>query len=314
MVKLSRKRSRLTDHECRALVYVRVSSKRQTNINRCETENELKVSTEYKNDDNKQVHYSSDMQQKKCVEYACENSLDVVNIINHVGSAYNENNLDEVFKYAIKNDVYHIIVYSVCRLSRWVGNALSYIESYPHIKVHSVWDNFVLNNEPFNKHMFRMILSSAQYESELLSKRVKDSVTYRKKIGAKIGKTPFGYKTNKVLVDGKTVSMLALNHDEQKIIDLVTTMRDGNIKTESLNDKITSISGDNTPVLIENYDGTCATELQSDALSYGNIADLLNEYGIQKRGSEWNANQVRNLVMKDDVLQVTKKMRFSNIS
>ena len=61
------------------------------------------------------------------------------------------------------------------------------------IVLSSVKENINLNTA-FGKHSFRNYVNTAQYESELISERVKNSIKYRKANNIHIGKVPYGYK------------------------------------------------------------------------------------------------------------------------
>jgi len=238
-----------------------IDNRTSSNINE-----KLDISKFTTNDRN---HYSHEMQEEICREYCKSHDLNVVKVVSMVGSAYKGSWKviskidDEMYEHGVKN----LVVYSMSRFSRKVSDALTFLDENPDIKIMSVSEQFETDTA-FGKHMLRMALSNAEYESNLISARLKDSIKHRKKLGSHIGRASYGYK----IVDDKTnngepIKKLVIDQNEQKNIN-----------------KIMFILGEeNTKYNIKVYQ---------------EIADKFNKKNISYRGKKWKMVSIKGLYNK----------------
>ena len=133
-----------------ALIYLRVSTRRQASDG----------------------HFSLDVQREKCEEYANKHDLIVGHIMVHVGSAYSCDNLQTVYRKMRREGFTHLIIYHASRFSRKTQRGLTYLHKYPDIIVHSVTDEIQTNSITAD-HAFRLALSNAELESDNISQRTR---------------------------------------------------------------------------------------------------------------------------------------------
>lgn len=77
---------------------------------------------------------------------------------------------------------------------------------------------------------------------------------------------------------------------------------DGNISSKDLSKQMFKISKDKTPIDFFQGDIQIHT-LKRRALTYNEVADLLNQYNVTKRGKKWTSNSVRNLYKSHDKIK-----------
>ena len=232
-------------------------------------------------------HSLSD-QISRCVQFAKKNNLKISEMHNITGSAFKTvpTSLREIFE-TKKNKV--LLFICVDRFSRSIkigtelanmalrrGNSLVFIQEKIIIKKYS------------DIKLIKTHLSKAESESLTLSNRIKGSRSYLSGIGAHPGGfIAYGHH----LVD-KTVKP---NVYEQCVIKFITLCKSNNIKTTQLNNIMKRISTIYTPIECLDVDGNIITDM-SDVLNNSEIAKLLNDYGILKRGYAWNTRMVANII------------------
>jgi DNA invertase Pin-like site-specific DNA recombinase len=146
-----------------------------------------------------------------------------------------------------------ILTYRVDRLSRNIVAILDFIEDLHSRGVKLYsWDEKMWYHS--NKMSFIQGIVNANMESDLISKRVKMSLEHRKKRGDQVlGGLSYGYKTSRDK-DGRVIRVA--NENEKKVIDM-----------------------------INNYRYKCNYTLSE-------IAALLNDKGLKKRGRYWTERMV----------------------
>lgn len=117
----------------------------------------------------------------------------------------------------IKNGkINKVIVYKLDRISRSLLDFANIIELFEKhdIEFISATEKFDTST-PIGKAMLNIIMVFAQLERETIQKRIKDNYYSRGKKGFFLGgKTPYGYKKDKITIDGKKVSVLTKNNKE----------------------------------------------------------------------------------------------------
>jgi site-specific DNA recombinase len=205
-------------------------------------------------------HTSLEVQQNTVYEFAEKYGVNIEHCYYDICSARNmakQYYLNELLKIVSQGD--SIYFYDVSRFSRNTKDALNCLDNLAsrNITVFSIIDDCGYNSFA-EKNMFRVLLSKAENESDLISERVKKSIKFRRERGDYIGSAPYGYKAIK---NKKGIRVLTINKDEKCVIDFVKKLH---------------------------YDNT----------SNFNIAVKLNEIDIKKRGIGWSANMVKNLINK----------------
>jgi hypothetical protein len=146
------------------------------------------------------------------------------------------------------------------------------------------------------------LLNAAQFEREMISKRVTDALKQKKELGSKLGKVPYGYYAVQTMSNNGVIRTFEKDPFQQQIIEFInlcrtsgTTLKELNLKMEALVKKV--------PVLMEEKKEEFEKIVFNDRskiikkeLVFQNIADLLNSYGIPfKPGKSWQSNSVRSI-------------------
>ena len=139
---------------------------------------------------------SLEAQTSSCKDYCVKNNLTVTEIITETGSGRSMKNLKKLRKLITGSKNITILVYSVDRFSRNTADALNFMKILDsnNINLISVADNIDLSSGS-GRHSFRMRVSAAELEIDLLSERVKRSIAFKRSRGDFIGVAPYGYKT-----------------------------------------------------------------------------------------------------------------------
>ena len=253
------------------------------------------------------VRVSTEEQNLEAQKYACEefcfnNRLYIKQIIMEQCTGYKEKSQKGLKKIIEENENINLVVYSVDRFSRNIDKANKMIDSMAskNINLISVKDSISLSTA-FGRYEFRKLMTVSQYESELISERVKNNIRYKKANGFHVGSSPYGYEVfNK---------KLAKNDKEQKIIRFILTtikkqttpqklkkilmklMQDLQMDTSNFGDIIITLEDENNEY----------REFAQDEKfipTYGSIADLLNDYNILKRNKKWTKSSISSIVKK----------------
>jgi DNA invertase Pin-like site-specific DNA recombinase len=241
-----------------------------------------------------------DAQKYACEEYCFNNRLYIKGVHTEKISAFKGSKQKELQDLLNTYSNVNLIVFSIDRFSRSSVNAESYINimNAKNINLISVKDKINLNTA-FGKHEFRKLISIAQYESELISERVKNSVKYRKENGIHMGKVPYGYsKFNKKLVK---------DNEEQTVIKFIVR----NSKKDSTPAKITKElyslmkklnREDIAPILFtvedEEFEYRQIKDNEKVKISFSTICQILNDYNILNKGKKWTVGSVNRLFKK----------------
>lgn len=246
-----------------------------------------RVSTE----NQKEYGVSLDAQVERCKHFALLNNQIVTDVIKEAGSAYNSvppkcNNLTN-----LRNSF--ILVYNVDRFSRNVkkgeqlalrildnGNTLIFVN-----------DKLMLTPPPHDKQSvtkFKMLLTAAEQESQRIATRVKASLKKKRMMGYFTGGIPkYGY--TKRVVDGGSV--LVPDPYEISVIKFIKLCRTCGSTANEINATLKEIreyEGDWVP--LELFCGKTLTTEIKKPMYYKEIASILNDYGVRKRGRLWKSS------------------------
>lgn len=226
-----------------------------------------------------------DAQKDACIEFCNRLHLNVIQIVCEKKSSFKCKQVG-LAKIMNTHSNCNLIVFRVDRLCRNIGvcNKLITDLEKNNIVLYSVSDSINLTNA-YGKNLFRQLVSTAQYESELISERGKVSIAFRKKHGLAIGGCiPYGYEK----VNGRILP----NKSEQLVLKFIATLYKRTLKLSNINDLFYRllISLDNKEPFVPIAINENEADYNSNDLikvTVGTIADILNDYNILRKGKEW---------------------------
>jgi DNA invertase Pin-like site-specific DNA recombinase len=255
-----------------AVIYTRVSSEKQAGDH----------------------NFSLQAQLQACHDYCAENGYRVIAHFSEIKSArggVHRPELESALK--LLNSNVTLVVYKVCRLSRSVMAGSQMLERIKEQK-----SNLVSVTEKFNvysgsgRFTFHTLLSAAEHESDLISERVRLVNSRKRALGHEFGTAPFGKRATTTHTG---VRQFEVDPAEQNIIRLVRMLSTANTPLSEVNAQLKKTVKTRELIELENEDGSPATHI-TDGLTTRNIADLLNDYKITKRGQMWSTDKVRRLL------------------
>lgn len=229
-------------------------------------------------------------QEQACMDYCNRNNIKVICIENEVSSARkikNQKKLVNIIKYNRNID---IIVYSADRFSRNLEDCMKICQKMKerNINLISVSDQIDLSTAS-GTHAFRMRISTAQLESDLISERVKRGIQFKKARGEYTGKSVYGK-----------------NYEEKKVIEFIQSSLDKPMTSTIFNKKLYRLldifeKPDDfyVPAVFEEGD----TEIKRCIVNAEMIADILNDYEIFKREKAWKPTMIRYLCSASQMLK-----------
>lgn len=261
---------------------------------------------------NNQYSVSFEVQEIKGQNCARLFNLKVDKTLKIVESAYN-GKLKTLKKLISEYRGKNILIYDVSRFCRNVengmqllGHALTCNTRLFFVSEGIVWDR----NHLHVRETLRLRLTMAEEESKAIARRVSDARTVKKRNGFFIGgKAKYGYK--KIDVDGG--KKLIEDENEQNVINFIRMCRTQGTSLRTMNRlmrQISTIFGKKDSLELE-FEGQLVDSIQ-EHLSYQNIADLLNDYEVMRRDTNWTAASVSaTLKVKDDeVVQNLNELSF----
>jgi DNA invertase Pin-like site-specific DNA recombinase len=241
-------------------------------------------------------------QYNQCKDYADKNNYKIIESFKEIGSA------KYIYKLPILTEIvnnYHditLLIRSVSRFSRNTKQGLEYYEKLKESNVKLIFtvDNLIINNNnPHIMNRFRNLISEAEMESAIASKRQLDSIKFRRQMGGHIGGIPYGYK-----LENKTgISKLIIDKNEQNVIKFIKAAREGKTNSRKLSMLIFKISQFKDNIEFIDYDGETIIERFNNkyTLSYNEISNLLNEYKVNNRGKIWKTSTIYRILNKDKI-------------
>jgi DNA invertase Pin-like site-specific DNA recombinase len=257
-----------------SIIYTRISSANQSSFNNRYT--------------------SIQTQQIECENYCNRQNFVVNQVYSEVKSGRNIKNQRELMEIFNTFNNINLVVYNVDRFTRDCINGIKYIyiAKKKNITIHFV-ENELKNTNIHDLHKIRTKLSHAVYESDILSNRIRRNNKTLLRNGWKFGIPKFGFKTRFINGIRKTVK----SSTEQNIINFIITARTA-MKCSKLNmilkkilpqEKNAIVFLDNDYKIIRSFD-------RPNTLSFGEIAELLNEYNITNRyHKQWTAGSVNRI-------------------
>ena len=230
---------------------------------------------------------SLDVQEQVCIEYCQRQGWKVSLIIKETASATDTKKQKQLLKaiqdHKAEKVTTKLIVYNISRFSRNVSKGLDLARQMRDQNLHLVSSMEMIDvSSAFGEYNLTNLLNSAEFESKLIGKRVKDALDKKKSDGHQIGKPPYGSRVEKIDEKRKFVPDIA----EQKVIEFIKLCRTPGTFLKNLNSSIQGICDEQyfTPIVLNTR-----TKKLVEALSFDNIAELLTEYKILHRQSCWSS-------------------------
>lgn len=237
-----------------------------------------------------------------CEEFCFNNRLYIKEIIQEKCTAFRDIKSQVGLKKIIEsNEDVNLIVFSVDRFSRNIAKATEMVKLMEQRRINliSVKENISLSTA-YGKHEFRKLLSASQYEAELISERVKNSVKYRRANGIHMGPVPYGY----TLFNKK----LARNNEEQLVIRFILTTVKKTTTVDKLNVSLKKLLKDLkieetfTPLIItmedDQYEYRQMNNNEKFQPTIKAVSEMLNDYGIKKRNKMWTVSGVNYIIQQ----------------
>ena len=193
-----------------------------------------------------------------------------------------------------KNRGKNIIIYNVSRFCRNVNQGLELLDyalkcntRLFFVEEGLVWDK----NHPGCIRVLREKLYLAQEESAAIGRRVKDALAEKKRRGYFTGGIPrYGFK----VVDADGGRRAVPDRYEQAVIKFINLCRDIGTSVRTLNEWMRNLSPNFDAPIELGYGGRKVSTLR-EGLTYREIADLLNDYEVTRRGNRWTASSVNTI-------------------
>ncbi len=143
-----------------------------------------------------------------------------------------------------------LVVYSLSRMSRSVRDAIGISERLNASGADLVsLSEQIDTTSPSGRLIFNIFSSLSQFERELVSQRTKDSLTWKRQNGERLGNCPYGYTGNE--------SGMLVKHDaEQANVSLIKELRNSGAKLKE-------IQGELERRGIVNRGGSCKWRLET---------------------------------------------------
>jgi DNA invertase Pin-like site-specific DNA recombinase len=240
-----------------------------------------------------------DNQRKEVSDYCIMKGYDIFDIIEIKKSAYKKvpkeilELVEKIEKEEYKN-IKKLIFADVDRFTRNIKNGMDILS---RLQKCNVIIEFVRENidytTPIGMKLLKYKMVDAEYESDMISQRVSNSLICKKFMKYHIGGVKFGKKIiNKKLVN---------NEEEQYIIKIIKMFNRPSIKIGEVMEEIENYHINYKTESLEEeyyviYNGYRLNGSESISMfTYTELSQLLNEYDIKKRGHKWNGLMVKRI-------------------
>jgi DNA invertase Pin-like site-specific DNA recombinase len=243
---------------------------------------------------------SLESQEYNAKALASERGYRIKQICKEVKSAYNStmSTLNDIFR---TNRNIIVVMNDVSRFCRNIVDGLKMAEVAlaKNNTLVFVADSLTISNQNRAEVMdqFTRLLKAAEVESARLGERVKAAQKYLKDTGKYAGGSlPYGMEIRRSS-NPYVNNTLRENKPERDIIEFIAVCKKNTIASNDLNAHMKKISPLVPYVEINCYDKDQVTPLKTinTALTNAEIADLLNDYHVKKRGRPWTAAMVKSI-------------------
>jgi DNA invertase Pin-like site-specific DNA recombinase len=236
---------------------------------------------------------SLDTQEDLCKRYCQNNGISVLRILRESKSSGNMD-MQETLKTVIEENITHLIVYSVSRFSRNVSQGLDFARQLSVKGIALVSATELLDTStPSGQYNLISLLNNAEFERKLISQRVRDVIQFNKSRGFVYGKAPY---TKQAVRDANNVRKFSSNPVEENVLRFIKLCRTPGTSQDSLNLLLSTIYRGGQKIQISENLGNNASNDLVQPLSFENIAEILNQCGLTKRGKSWTSSSIRSIV------------------
>jgi DNA invertase Pin-like site-specific DNA recombinase len=228
---------------------------------------------------------SLETQKKMCEQFCLSKDLQVVKVLEEAASSESIS-LQHCLQQVADIKPRFLVVYNVSRFSRNVVEGLDYARKLRKLGTELLSATEILDTStPSGEHYLTTLLNAAEFERKMIQKRINDTIKYKKSTGFAYGPVPYGKK----VVWKDKIRGFELNPSERAAQLFIVSCRATGTKISSLNELIAQCG----------YSGQQSISLQSGdqllcaPLDFANIAKILNDCGVTKRGRSWTASSVR---------------------
>ena len=247
---------------------------------------------------NQNKNTSLSTQIAECNRYCNDHNFNVIKIINEIVGGHDKNK--QTYSSILDNySNANIIICDPSRLSRNINDAINFLTDCikQKLKIHFVRDNLICTTI-YDCKQFANLIFDAMTESHTISKRIRHSITIRKRLGSHIGKPSYGFsiKTKLDVESGINIRKIIKNSTEMNYIKLIQKLYfGGNINKiyNNLNKVFPNVL-----YKLTDMDGTLFTELYWGNLWPLDIATLLNDNDGTNRGKQWTPSAIKQIVTK----------------
>lgn len=239
---------------------------------------------------------SLDEQKNRCSTYAAERKWDVEKVITEAGSAFHTKlpKLDDLISEAKDGSV--ILVTTYDRFSRNVLDGVTALDELNKRKIRVISVQESSNTlTPAGRYAFQIQVASGEFNSANSGSKIRSTFKRLRDDGNFIGPAAFGFDIeHKVSDDGRTRKrQRVVNENEYAIVRLIEGLRDGISSVEATKFLYKVIPVKNrAPISFFSKCGEIS-RVDPNALSFNEIANLLNEYEVPFRnGKVWNSGAV----------------------
>ena len=235
---------------------------------------------------NNGIYVSIENQINKCNEYCQNLNMSVTQTVTEIKSAKNINKQIELQKILNENSNINIIFYNITRFSRNTGQAIDFVNKCVEkgIKLHFAEENFTIDHF-MDLHRLRLGLSQAEYESNVISNRVRSNNNVLRNKGWKFGRPRYG----KMVLFKNGIRKFTANRHEQEIISFIVMARIGQVSCSTLNRQLKKIVPKNN-----NYIFHAGTKLKNSKI-YSNGGRVLN-FVIKSKNLKQSRDELINLI------------------
>ncbi len=239
---------------------------------------------------NQYNHMSIETQLFHCQNYCEENKLNITYFDSEVCRANSISNQRKLLKIINTSKNINLIIYDASRFSRNVYDGINLLRKCKNknIIIHVVKD-LVTSNTRFGYLKIVDGIKNAEIESANASDRVRNAISFRRSLGHKIGRCPFGYK----VVKTNNIRKFVIDETGQNIITLMKTLYYGGsiaivngLMGKIVGYEIDKLFSDDTNII------------KYGNISYNMIADFLNEHKIKYFNKEWKGTNVSSVLNK----------------
>ena len=231
-----------------------------------------------------------------CLNMLTKDNIIIDLIFQEISSAYKgpQIKLNKILNNYQDSNLY---ILNVSRFSRNVveGKKMLKLAKSRNINIIFLEDSLESNNTNDFKKITKKLFTS-EHRSENISTSLKDKFSSMKKNGHMIGRPGFGKKAQFIKRKRKFIE----DSFETNIINFIRVARFGT-SVKKLNKILHKMLPEAEDIEFIDNDGISKIQEfdKAKTLTYDEIAELLNNYKIRKRGKRWTANSVANIINND---------------